>query len=486
MNGSDREGHTVEVVDVVRGGSGTAVGTLAPAPERTSPGPKVDEGRPGGDDGPPPAGPLPRAAAALAALAVLVAGVAALLGDVGLLPGGTVARVETGSLELAVDGGWRTLTVGEELRAGSRVRTDEELAELTAGSARLTVVADTELVLHDDRFALERGTVAIEDDQPVTVEVDAITAVGAGTWRVDDGGRPRVGVYEGGPVTVDDGDVASEVPSLRELSVRDGAAAARGVVPLRYDGDDPVDVRHLAEALRVDELAATLRRSLAGTHGDAPREPAFYDSFTAIGDEIGGRLTELAPQVDGDRLGPPADVLVAVAVIDVLRVDTDRTTTEAAAEVARLRGAGAAWGLIVVGAGADGDALLAAADRALERAEEQPPPPAPEPEPATEADEPTTPPAPEPDPPSGASPPAPSPGSGTPSPPSSPAPDPGGGGGSGGGGSEGGGSGGGLLSPVEDTVRGLGDAVQGLTDGVGDVVGGVDELLSPGGLLGGR
>lgn len=465
---------------------------LLDTPTTTSPtGPPQDA--PETVPGPPPTGGrLARLAAALAVLAALAAVVASLVAGDGTdrLPRGAVSVLAGGAVEVADGEGWRSLEVGDGIVDGARLRAVDDTATLDLDDGQLRLAAGSHVRVGTTATVLERGTVLV-DAAEHTVTVGAVEVAGSGTWRVDDGTQPRVGSYDA-TVAVRDGGAEREVGALEQLSVRDGAAT--DVVPLRYLASDPFDAELLRPAFEVDELAASLGRSLASAHGTGPRDLDFYGSFVTVGPAVGARLRDAAPEVDGEAFGPPADVLLTVVTIDAIGDASERGLAGVADQVVAERRRGASWGLIVHGAGLGGSEVRAAADRALERAEADPPPSAPEPSgPADEA-----PPAPEPAPPT----PAPSPptGGGGSSAPSGGSAGEGSSGGSGGGGSGGGGSGdgtggggsgddGGALRPVEDLLRGTGDAVGGLvegtTDTLGDVVGGVDELLSPGGLLGG-
>ncbi|MEX1163509.1 MAG: hypothetical protein WEB03_08010 [Nitriliruptor sp.] len=429
-----------------------------------------------------------RAASIVALVAVIVA--ALTLPGGGSLPNGRFGVLASGPLEVRDGSGWQALDAGAAIEEGASLRTVGDVATIEVDGGRLVLAAGAHAAVADGVLDLERGSILLDGPAAaLTATVDGVRAEGTGLWRVDAGPRPRVGTYRA-EVSVDDGSTELELPAYRQVTVRDRTVADANVLPLRYLATDPFDRVQLADAIRIDEIATTLGRSLEGTYGTEPRSPAFYGAFLGVDEGVLDQLPTLAPTTgDDDRIGPPAEVLVGVVVSDAVAAVRDAAVAAVIPDVAGQRDAGATWGLILQAADGGPQDLQAAADRALTEAADAPadvlaPPP---------ATAPGTPAAPAP--------------AGTPVPTGGG----GGGGGSGSGGGGGGGTGGspspgspppapspspppspsGPLAPVDDAVRDLGGAVGGTTeelnDTVGDVVGGVDELLAPtlGGLLGG-
>ncbi|MEX1177614.1 MAG: hypothetical protein WEB09_04055 [Nitriliruptor sp.] len=440
-----------------------------------------------------PIAPRPgaRGAALAALLALIVAALTWPLG--GTLPTGRVGEVVSGPIEARAGSGWRALAVGDPVEVGAVLRSLGEVATVALGDGEVMLAAGARAEFQETAVVLDRGSLLVADPASErTVLVDGLRASGEGTWRVDAGARPRVATYDA-QVEVSDGSAEVSLPAYRQVAGRDRSVRNAPILPLRYLATDPLDRSQLAAAIRADELAATLGRSLTGSYGTAPRSLDFYGAFIGVDSGVGEQLEAFASRIEDGRLGPPAQILLGVVVSDAVAGAESRPVADVVADVARARDAGATWGLILHIAGAGPAELEAAADRALVEVADAPPevlapPPGPD-DPTTGAPAPavTTPP----------------PGGGTPG---------GGGGGDGGGGGggdggDGGGGGGGgdgdgttdpepapppsepsgPLEPVEDAVRDLGDTVEDVTDSLGDVVGGVDELLTPppGGLLGG-
>lgn len=320
--------------------------------------------------------------AALLAVAAVVLGLLPLVGSGG---GGdtTVAVLRDGPLQIGDDGRWRSVAVGSPIPLGAELRAagDAVALELFDGG-RLQLLPDTGAEIAGvRRLTLVTGTVLVADTD-LTVAVGAVRAHApeGGAWRVDVGDRTRIAGYDA-EVVATDGVARRTLPTYAEVAVRDGALD-NGPVPLRYQADDPFDAVHLVEAFRIDELASALTRSLAAEHGSLPRTPEFYTSFLTVDDVMADRLAMMAPEVVGDRLGPPADVLLAATAVDALAEQTEYSRDQAVDQVVQARSAGASWGVVLLRGGADAAALRAAADRALERAAQDPP--ATEPSPPTD------------------------------------------------------------------------------------------------------
>ncbi len=137
--------------------------------------------------------------------------------------------------------------------------------------------------------------------------------------------------------------------------------------PYVYTSDDAFDRRHLADAMAVDDYVAALRGGLAAQYGTAPQPPAFYVDFDGLDGQLVAALGDVGFDRDGDRVGPPADVLVAAVVTSAIVSDAGLAPVVAADEVRALRLDGATWGLIAQGRDLDAGNVRAAADRALAR-----------------------------------------------------------------------------------------------------------------------
>ena len=394
-----------------------------------------------------------RAPAWMALGALLVALVATPFGvDLG---GEAFGRVVDGALEVETPEGWVPLEVPGTVPAGAELRVGAADARIEVEGGLLTLAEGTQLHAEPGMPQVRRGSLLVEAEAPLRARMGATTAEGRGEWRVDVGVASRVATYRA-RVSVSDGDDGRDLARFRQVAVRDGALEPV-LRPLRYQEEDPWDQWLLADALAVDRLVERLQGTLERTYGAQPREAAFYAAFVAVDDaDLVDDLADLAVTVEGDAVGPPADLLTAVVAIDALRSEAGLEPAQARERVVELRRAGATWGLVLVEHDLGSAALRAAADRALEQVEQTPPP---EPEPvepaepaeAEPADEETADPAP-------GSPTAPEP---EPAPEPDPDPEPDD-------------EQDGTLDPVEDTVRdtgdGLGDAVEDAGDTVGDLL----------------
>ncbi len=308
--------------------------------------------------------PSARASAWTAVLAVVVAVALAPFGGTGGLPAGVAARLRAGQLERLDGQRWVPVAVDGTVPEGARVRTADGRASLAVAGGTLELAPATEAALTRTRTALAGGSVLVESSRSRTVTRGTVTASGQGAWRVDADGAPRVGVYRGGVAVSDAQGRQVAVGRLAEVSLVDGAPGARAL-PLRYRSSDPWDARLVASAIAVDRQASRLTASLAASYGPAVRPAAFYADFATPADRPA--LTALAPAVDGAGFGPPADVLLGLVVVDMLRTREAMTAAAALDEVTGLRRDGARWGLVLARHGLDSGDLRAAADRALRR-----------------------------------------------------------------------------------------------------------------------
>ena len=410
-----------------------------------------------------------RSSAWMAVAALIVAALATPFG--GGIGGTDFGQLVHGPLEVRTSEGWAGLADGAAVPTDRLVRAAGEEVRIAVGGTELTLADGAELATDRDVPELLRGSLLVDTDRVWTVRLGAARVEGRGEWRLDTGVASRVATYRG-RVELDDGAREVSLPRYRQVPVRNGALED-GRRPLRYLVGDAWDERLLAAAFAVDRLAVRLVDSLARSHGEQPRSPEFYAAFASVDGVVEETLDALAATEEDGRFGPPAEVLLGVAVADALARGAELELDAATDRLIDLRRAGATWGLVLVEHDLTTADLRAAADRALERVEASPPPAEPgpqeaaEPEAAEPADDPGGTASSEP------SEPAPTPAPEAP-PSSSPSPSPSSG-------ESGEDDGGGPLEPVEDTVRDVGDTVGDLIGGtgdtVGDVVGGVDGLL---------
>lgn len=311
-----------------------------------------------------PVAPAPPARVA-AALAVVVALVGALMGPGGQLDGllgGNAITVAAGRIEAQVADGWIPVPVGSRVQAGATLRAPEGQATLGVPGGSVDLADGTRLTT-EERMRVEAGVVVVHGSR--TVIGDGSTHVqGTDTWRYDAAGR--IGAYIGSVVVTDAADREVLVRSLQEVRVRDGILAVEPR-PYVYADADAFDRQYLATAFDVDDYLAALRVGLQGQYGTAPQVAAFYTDFDGLDGSLVDRLGDVGFERQGDRVGPPADVLVAAVVTEALVVDAGLAADVAAQQVRDLRLAGATWGLVVQGHDLDASHVRAAADRALAR-----------------------------------------------------------------------------------------------------------------------
>jgi hypothetical protein len=316
-----------------------------------------------------------RASAWMAIAALIVAGLATPFG--GQIGGADFGQLLEGRLEVRTDGGWAGIGDGAGVPAGSLVRAAGEEVRIATRDAELVLADGGELVTDRRDPELRRGSLLVDSDTDVAVRLGATRVEGRGQWRLDMGVASRVATYRG-RVELDDGVRETNLIRYRQVPVRDGAIED-GRRPLRYLVGDAWDERLLGEAFAADRLAARLTESLDRSYGEEPRSPAFYAAFAAV-DDVDAAVEGLATVAEDGRYGPPADVLVGVAVGDALTAGAGLDADAALDRLITLRRAGATWGLLLVEHELTASDLRQAADRALERVEASPPPPEPEPE----------------------------------------------------------------------------------------------------------
>ncbi|MFP5309837.1 MAG: hypothetical protein ACLGIR_09720 [Actinomycetes bacterium] len=308
------------------------------------------------------AAPTSRVSAVLAVLVVLV-GIVLAPPRAPVLGAGEVV-LRSGPLEVAAGSGWDTVTLGQRLGPGARLRAGgaEVVLAVAGGTARLA--PGSALTLGADEDELTAGAVLLEVDRLRRVRLGAVTAAGEGAWRVDAAPATRVAVYTGGAGVDGARDVALGPLSQSVLAGVDVGAEA----PLTYLASDPWDARLAAEPLAVDRAAAALTTSLAALYGTQPQTAAFYGDFVAVDEGLEAALAELAPRATADgRVGPPAPVLLGVVTVRLLVERAALAPADALAEVLATRRAGGTWGVVVVRRDLGADDLRAAADAALRR-----------------------------------------------------------------------------------------------------------------------
>lgn len=311
-----------------------------------------------------PAAPA-RPARVAAILAVVVALVGAVLGPTGGLDGllgpGAVT-VAAGEVERQRGDTWVAVDVGQPVPDGATIRVPTGTATLDVPGGQVDLAEGSRATV-DDTLTLTVGTVVVRSPR-LAVGDDAVLAEGPGTWRYDATGR--VGVYDGSAVVTDATGREALVRSLTELRVRDGVLAGP-TRPYVYTDADPFDPRYLATAFEVDDYVSALRGGLTADYGSAPQPVAFYTDFDGLDGALVAAVGDVGFDRVGDRIGPPAAVLVAAVVTDALVVDAGLPAAEAAALVRDRRLAGATWGLIAQANDLDAGNVRAAADRALTR-----------------------------------------------------------------------------------------------------------------------
>jgi hypothetical protein len=316
----------------------------------------------------PPATDPFREARLAAVVAVLAAVLAAGLAAFGLAQGtDATGVVVAGALETVPRGeDGRALAVGEPVPDDVLVRAAASGATIRVAGTDVELLPGTSLQLGGDVVALVGGSVLVAGGEPALVRVGSAELRGRGVWRVDVGSSGRVAAYRG-RVQIDDGARALQLARYEQVDLRDGDLGGTAL-PLRYRERDAWDRVHLAEALSVDRLARQLATSLTASHGADLRSTTFYASFAGTDGVVLDRLDDLAPRVLDGRVGPPADVLLGIAVADALVQDAGFLPRPALSRVIALRRGGATWGLLLVVHDLGPAALEAAAGRALDRA----------------------------------------------------------------------------------------------------------------------
>ena len=287
-----------------------------------------------------------RASAWLAVGAAILAVVLAPPSPGDLLPPGVLGTVVEGQLEQLVDGTWRVASPGDLVAEGAQVRTVEAGSAVRTRSGIIELAPGSEGRLATTAIELEAGSLLLADDGPVEVRAADVEARGRGTWRLDLGGSPRVGVYDGGVSVVDDSGISLSLGRFEQVALLEDALT-QGSSAYRYQGSDPWDARMLGGAIAVDQQVARLETTLGARYGTVLQTADFYRDFVAVDETLVAALPGLARFQEGDRYGPPAATLVAVVVTELLTERTGLSGEAAVGEIQRLRRAGATWGLVL-------------------------------------------------------------------------------------------------------------------------------------------
>ena len=304
-------------------------------------------------------------ARAAAVLAVVVALVGAVLGPTGGLDplfGARGATVVAGTVERQVGpADWVAAPPGTAVPDGTRLRAPSGVASLALPDGGVDLAEGTTVEV-GPALAVRAGSVVV--DGAVDLRTAGIEATGDGVWRWDATGR--VGAYDGSVVVTDATGRERLVRRFQQTRVRD-AVVIDAPRPYVYTSDDAFDRQHLADAMAVDDYVAALRGGLTAQYGTAPQPPAFYVDFDGLDGQLVAALGDVGFDREGDRVGPPADVLVAAVVTSAIVSDAGLAPVVAADEVRALRLDGATWGLVAQGRDLDAGNVRAAADRALAR-----------------------------------------------------------------------------------------------------------------------
>ncbi len=309
----------------------------------------------------PQSGP-PRGAVVSAVLAAVLSVV------VGVAAGGPVD--ETWSLvsgALAAEG--VEFSTGDEVPFEVVVTALDDGAVVESDLGRISLSQRTVATLSPPRpastgsLSLTSGQVLVEAELGAyTVRATLGTVTGTGTFRVERDDSPRVAVYAGTAAVLGDRNLVAG--RLAEVALDGTATRDR---PIVLDADDPWDAVHGAAALETDQQVAQLRQGLERTYGTSPQTPEFYGDFVGVTPGLEVALASLSTRVDGRLFGPPADTLVAAAVIETLRVGTALPIDQVINTVLPLRADGGTWGVILARFDLDAAQLRDVADDALRR-----------------------------------------------------------------------------------------------------------------------
>jgi hypothetical protein len=303
---------------------------------------------------------------------VIVLGLVVVLVGVALLPGlgaptrpEVAAQVRSGdSLEASIAERWLRLRPGGEVGQGAQVRTGGTQAELRLRDGEVWLGPQALARVFFDRIELARGEALIQSRGRIAVRWADAHVSGEGVVRVAGGTSPRVGVYRGGAEVRRPG----ERRALAALEQFELATRRLPAVPdpLAYKADDPWDRALLGQAIAFDDEVIRIARAIDLRLGTAPRPPAFYSGFRAVGGLGVSALRASAREIQGDGdFGPPSDVLLTVFVAeaaDPTRAETEADLAARIIQIGQWRAQGSAWGLVALRLGLDVPDFVRAVD----------------------------------------------------------------------------------------------------------------------------
>lgn len=283
----------------------------------------------------------------LPAAALLLAGT----GCVGRGGGGSgsfrVAEV-TGSVTVrGGDTGSHTLREGEDVPAGSVVRTGPDgFVRLTAGGGHaVELLGESQIsIAGPARIALEMGRAlgVAGPDRPLAVDSRGVSvrAAGGASTRIERLlGALRVAVYAG-TARVELVGRGVDVPALRELVIAGGVPLERAPRPLTLSPADRWDKQLLGDVLAFDQDVSQFGRGFNAEFAGRVVAPEFFTPFVTV-----ANLSFLRPQIPTSE---PSEVLVGLVFATQLASRPGATggVSRSFTDVLALRDQGASWGLI--------------------------------------------------------------------------------------------------------------------------------------------
>jgi hypothetical protein len=210
---------------------------------------------------------------------------------------------------------------------------------------------------------LLEGSLLVVAKTPVTVEAagttmtidppgddDAVARVDRSLAVVTDAFR--------GNVTVDSAGVKRVIPPLRSMEVSVFGRPPTRPRPLTWDEADPWDQRFLGDAIalsrRLDRLSQAYTQSLA------PGEGVTAGFYQLVVPALSGEPGFTQDLITAQR--PPGETLVGATIT---MLGNGGTFRERWNEVFRFRDDGAAWGLVALDRGVEGEPVAAGIERAL-------------------------------------------------------------------------------------------------------------------------
>lgn len=274
----------------------------------------------------------------------------------GLASGDAATFVEGFSGEVSLDGGdWEPRGDGAPVPDGARVRATDGEVRLALRDGTVRLAPGAAATVTTQTVQLERGDLLLDSDGGLQASLGDTQIEAGGTVRVSSGMAASISVYEGN-ATVRRPAQEREVPALRQLDLT-AFRLAPGAAPLRYGPGDAWDQELLGEAIAFDGEVARLARGMEIEFGKRPQPPSFYREFA--GRRALPVLSEAAPVSRGRAFGPPSDVLLTMFVA---RTVAQGRLPDTIRQVAKLRAAGARWGLIAIEFDVASDRLVAALD----------------------------------------------------------------------------------------------------------------------------